>query len=98
MKTHDEMVRDWMQDPVFVREYNALEQEFTLFDELLRARKEAGLTQAEVAERMDTQPSVVARLESGGGSQKHSPSVATLQKYAQAVGCRLEIKMIHIPS
>lgn len=96
MKTHDEMLRDWMQDPAFVREYNALEQEFTLFDELLRARKEAGLTQADVAERMDTQPSVVARLESGGGRNKHSPSVATLQKYARAVGCRLEIKMIRI--
>ena len=61
MKTHDEMVREWLQDPAFVREYDSLAQEFALFDELLRARKEAGLTQAEVAERMATQPSVVAR-------------------------------------
>jgi hypothetical protein len=67
MKTHDEMVRDWVQDPAFVREYDGLEQEFALFDELLRARKEAGLTQAEVGERMATQPSVMARLEAGGG-------------------------------
>jgi hypothetical protein len=50
MKTHDEMVQEWMQDPAFVREYDGLEQEFALFDEMLRARKEAGLTQAEVAE------------------------------------------------
>ena len=92
MKTHDEMVRDWMQDFAFVQEYNDLEGEFALFDELLRARKEAGLTQAEVAARMATQPSVVARLEAGGGQKKHSPSIATLQKYAEAVGCRLEIK------
>ncbi len=48
MKTHDEMVHEWMQDPGFVREYDALEQEFALFDELLRARRDAGLTQAEV--------------------------------------------------
>jgi DNA-binding XRE family transcriptional regulator len=96
-KTHNEMVREWMQDPAFVREYDRLEQEFALFDELLRARKEAGLTQAEVAERMATQPSVVARLEASGGRRKHSPSLATLQKYAEAVGCRLEIKMVRTP-
>ena len=42
MKTHDEMIQEWMQDPAFVREYDELEQEFVLFDELLRARKEAG--------------------------------------------------------
>ncbi len=40
MKTHSDMVREWMQDPAFTCEYDALEQEFTLFDELLRARKE----------------------------------------------------------
>lgn len=56
-----------------MREYDSLEQESALFDELLRARKEAGLTQAEVAERMATQPSVVARLEAGGGRLRHSP-------------------------
>ena len=54
-----------MEKPAFVREYDALEEEFALVDELLRARKEAGLTQAKVAERMATQPSVVARLEAG---------------------------------
>ena len=67
MKTHDEMLHEWRQDPEFVREYNSLAQEFALFDELLRARQEAGLTQAEVAKLMATQPSVVARLEAGGG-------------------------------
>jgi transcriptional regulator with XRE-family HTH domain len=61
---------------------------------LLRARKEAGLTQAEVAERMGTKTSAVARLEAGGGSQKHSPSIATLEKYAEAVGHRLEIRLV----
>lgn len=94
MKTHKEMVQEWMRDSDFIMEYQALEQQFTLFDELLRARQEAGLTQAEVAKKMNTNPSVVARLESGGGVNKPSPSVATLQKYADAVGCRLEIKMI----
>lgn len=45
---------------------DALEPEFSLFDELLKARQEAGLTQAEVAQRMGSKASTVARLESGG--------------------------------
>jgi transcriptional regulator with XRE-family HTH domain len=51
------------------------------------------LTQAEVAARMGTKTPAVARLEAGGGGKRHSPSVATLRRYAQAVGCRLEIHL-----
>lgn len=43
---------------------------------------------------MGTKTSAVARLEAGGGNKKHSPSIATLQKYAQAVGCQLEIRLV----
>ena len=64
-----------------------------MLDELLKARRQAGLTQAEVAARMGTKTPAVARLEAGGGSRRHSPSVATLRKYAHAVGCRLEIRL-----
>jgi len=94
MKTHDEMVQEWMKEPEFRREYDALEAEFALFDELLKARQAAGLTQAQVAERMGTKPSAVARLEAGGGSKSHSPSLSTLTKYARAVGCQLEVRLI----
>ena len=94
MKTHEEMISKWMEDSAFKKEYDALESEFTLFDELLKARNNAGLTQAEVAERMGTKTPAIARLESGGGSKKHSPSMATLLKYAEAVDCGLEIKFI----
>ena len=94
MKSHDEMVKEWKQDSAFQQEYDALEAEFLLFDELLNARKEAGLTQADVADRMGTKTSAIARLEAGGGSNQHSPSVATLRKYAEAVGCRLEIRLV----
>jgi len=45
---------------------------------------------------MATQPSVVARPEAGGGRQKRSPSLTTLRNYAEAVGCRLEIEMVHV--
>ncbi len=64
------------------------------FDELLNARMNAGLTQAEVADRMGTKTPAIARLEAGGGNKKHSPSISTLQKYAKAVGCHLEIRLV----
>ena len=52
MKTHREMLDEWMKEPEFVDEYEALADEFALFDEMLKARKNAGLTQADVAKKM----------------------------------------------
>lgn len=75
-------------------EYEAPEPEFTLLRALLSARKEAGLTQAEIAERMGTKPPAIARLESSLTSGKHSPSLATLKKYVEVLGYRLEIKLV----
>ncbi|MCP3962437.1 MAG: helix-turn-helix transcriptional regulator [bacterium] len=92
--THVEMLERWKEDPEFRREYDALEEEFTLFDELLKARKSSGLTQEQVAEHMGTKAPAVARLEAGGGSQRHSPSIATLRRYAKAVGCQLEVRLV----
>src|SRR3954447_16219541 len=90
MLTHEEMVARMLKQSAVAAEYEAQAEEFALLDELLRARRQAGLTQAEVAARMGTKAPAVARLEAGGGSRRHSPSVATLRKYACAVGCRLE--------
>jgi len=73
-------------------EYDGLGAEFAFLDEVLKARAEAGLTQAEVAERVGTTQSAIARLESG--ALKHSPSIATLQKYAKALGYRVEVKFV----
>ena len=94
MLTYEKFKERALSDPEVRAEYDALKPEFALFEELLRARKRAGLTQAEVAERMDIKPPAVARLESGGGSARHSPSVATLRRYAEAVGCHLEIRLV----
>jgi transcriptional regulator with XRE-family HTH domain len=87
------MIARWKKDPAFKAEYDALEQEFSMFDELLKARLAAKLTQAEVAKRMGTKVPAISRMESCGGGRKHSPSIATLQKYAAAVGCRLVVKL-----
>ena len=68
-------------------------EEFALLDALLKARQAAGLTQAEVAERMGTQAPSVARLERALATGKHSPSVATLRKYVKACGKRLVLQV-----
>ncbi len=93
VKTHDEMIAEWMNDPAFKSEYDALEEEYQLLKEMLHARTKAGLTQNDVAERMGTKAPAVARLEASGMRDKHSPSVGTLRKYANAVGCKLEIRL-----
>ncbi|ARK49172.1 helix-turn-helix domain-containing protein [Burkholderia pseudomallei] len=72
-------------------EYDRLEDEYVALRAILMARREAGLTQAEVAERMGTTASAVSRLEASLSSEKHSPSFATLRKYAAACGKRLVI-------
>lgn len=75
----------------FKEAYEALENEYALIHELLAARLRAGLTQEVVAERMGTTKSAVSRLEAAG---RHAPSMTTLKRYAHAVGCRLEIKLV----
>lgn len=74
------------------RVYDGLAHEFELLDEILKARAAAGLTQAEVAARIGTTQSAVARLESEIG--KHSPSIATLQRYASALGYKLQVCLV----
>ena len=68
-------------------------EEGELLDSLLKARHEAGLSQADVAERMGTHAPAAARLERSLASGKHSPSVATLRKYASACGKKLELRV-----
>ena len=85
--TADELHRKWMKNPEYRREYDALEEEFALATALLAARGKAGLTQSQVARRMKTTQTAVARLE--GGSL--NPSTRTLARYAQATGHRLVI-------
>ncbi len=74
-------------------EYDRLDEEFASLDVFLKARADAGITQAQVAERIGTTQSVIARLESGRG--RHSPSLSTLRKYAHALGCRLELRLVN---
>ena len=94
MRTHDQVVAKLMSRPGVRKEIERIErEEGALLDLLLKARHDAGLTQAQVAERMGTQPPAIARLERSLATGKHSPSLATLRKYAEACGRALELKL-----
>ncbi len=89
MKTLDQVKAEILANPAVKAEYDALAEEFAVAHELIAARARAGLTQAEVAQRMGTTQSVVARLESG----RRPPSLRTVQRYAQAVGGRAVVRI-----
>lgn len=92
---HDAAFREQLlSNPAVKAEYDANITTYAILDEILSARREAGLTQAQVAERMGTKASAVARLESALVSGKHSPSIDTLRKYAAAVGKKLEVHFV----
>lgn len=80
--------------PGVKKAYEALEEEYSTLHSMLDARLTAGLTQADVAARMGTTVSAISRLESSLRSEKHSPSFATLRKYAQACGKKLVVQMV----
>lgn len=94
MKTHDQLVKQLMRRPGVRAEVERIERdEAVLLDALLKARQEACLTQAQVAERMGTQAPAVARLERSLATGKHSPSIATLRKYVKACGKNLILRV-----
>jgi DNA-binding XRE family transcriptional regulator len=92
---HEEFLKKALKRKGFREAYQELADEYALVRELLAARARAGLTQEEVAKSMGTTKSAVSRLEAAG---KHSPSVATLKRYARAVGCEIEIRLQPAPS
>ena len=93
--THQQMVSKMLKNPAVKAEVKKLNsEEFSILDQILAARKEAGLTQAQVAKRMGTQAPAVARLESALLTGKHSPSLSTLRKYAAALGKKVELHLV----
>ncbi len=92
MLTHKQLRTQALAEGKVKFEFDQLKDEFNLLDQFLKACAKRGLTQAQVAEKIGTTQSAVARLESGRG--KHSPSLATLSRYAKALGCRLEVKLV----
>ena len=86
-KSFAEKRAELMKNPKFVAAYESVREEYQLASAMIHARKQAGLTQAQVAERMGVDQSYVAKLESG----KRMPPTKTLQSYAKATGTHLRI-------
>lgn len=82
-----EVSKEWFKDPEFVKEYEALEEEFALAEALIDARAKSDLTQEQIAERMGTSRTAVVRLEGGKGN----PSLNTLRRFADATGTTLRV-------
>src|SRR5574337_958337 len=94
MQTHDQLARKLMRRPGVRAEVERIEhEEAALLDALLKARQDAGLTQAQVAQRMGTHAPAVARLERSLATGKHSPSIATIRKYLKACGKNLVLRV-----
>ena len=81
------LFNEWRKDPEYVREFEAQAEEFALAHALIGARAQAGLTQEELAQRMGTTQSAIARMEGGKGR----PSTSTLAKVAKATGTKLRV-------
>lgn len=84
-----ELAEAWKKDSKFRDEYESLEAEFAIVNALIKARNSANLTQAEVAKKMNTTQSVIARLEGGG-----NPSLKMLRRYAEATGTKINIELV----
>lgn len=80
----------FMRDPEFREAYERVDEGYALTEALIRARAAAKLTQAELAQRLGTTQSAVARLEGG----RVSPSFGTLRRYAAATGTRITVRLV----
>lgn len=88
MMDFEDLKKEWMKDPKFVAEYEALAPEFEVAGALIRARAQAGMTQADVAAKMDVTQSRIAKMEGG-----INVSVDALKRYAEATGTTLNISL-----
>lgn len=80
----------WMKSPAYAKEYAALEDEYRLASEIIAARTRAKMTQAELATKMQTNQSTIARLESGAVM----PSTRTLARIAAATGMTMQVRFV----
>jgi len=88
-KTLAELKKEWLNDPKIKEEYDAMKVEFEIAALLIEARTKAHLTQSELAKRMKSTQSHVARLESGS----YLPSLTSILRYSQAVGRKIKIEI-----
>lgn len=93
--THEELKAKALSNPDVKKEYDRINRdEMPMLDAILKARKESKMTQKDIAEKMGVAPPSVSRLENALVTGKNSPSIATLKRYAEAMGKTLKIEFI----
>ena len=90
MSSYRDFLKEQLKDPELTAEYEALEPEFSIIQAMIDARKTAGLTQKQLAERTGIAQADISRLENGNAN----PSLKTLQRLAKGMGMRMQIQFI----
>ena len=95
MLTYEQLKAKALENPLVRAEYERIErEEMPALDAILAARKATGMSQSDIARAMGVSPPVVSRLENALITGRHSPSIATLRKYAAAMGKRLDVRFV----
>lgn len=85
--TLDDLHKKWIKNMAYKKAYEDLELEFSIISAIIDARIKKGITQKEIAEKMGTKQSSIARFESG----RYNPTLAFVQKLANAIGTRIKV-------
>lgn len=88
--SHKELHKKWIKDPKYRYEYEKLEPEFQIAKTIIEARIKRNLSQTELAKKMNTNQAVISRLENMNGK----PSLSLLQKVAEALQLKLEVRFL----
>ncbi len=88
MRTWNSVKKQWLKDPAFKKEYDKLENRYAVIDKVIEARIKRKLTQTQLAKKIGTRQSAIARLESGSVN----PSLDFMEKIASALGMRLNVE------
>lgn len=89
MKSWSALKAEWMKDQEFKKEYERLAPRYAIVSQLIEARAKKGLTQKELAQKVGTKQSAIARLEGGNVN----PTLDFLEKIAEVLGCKLTIRL-----
>lgn len=87
MKTFDKYLEKKLENPELLQEWNELEIEYQLREQIIKSRSENQLSQLELAQRCGMKQSSIARMESG----RYNPSIRFLQRIAKGLGKKLRI-------
>ena len=87
MENYKQFKAKLLKDPEVKKYYDALGPEFALAEQIIKKRLELGMTQSQLAKKLGTKQSAIARLESGS----YNPSMAFLQKTVRALNADLRI-------